>query len=132
MLFFFFKQKTAYDIHPTGVGAGDSRISFDLDVAVPKKALLTIRNEKGDITVADMAKPVNVTNGVGDIEVRGTGGGVEIDTPKSDNKNSDTKSKDKNFGYSGGRKKKKGARRRGRQGERFLGKWAARKGERGR
>src|SRR5437763_8230293 len=39
-----------YEIHPTGVGAGDSRISFDLDVAVPKKALLTIRDEKGDIT----------------------------------------------------------------------------------
>src|SRR2546428_9419415 len=105
MLFFFFKQKTAYDIHPTGVGAGDSRISFDLDVAVPKKALLTIRNEKGDITVADMAKPVNVTNGVGDIEVRGTGGGGNIDTRKSDIKDSDTKGNVKIFRYGGGRKK---------------------------
>src|SRR5207237_10154581 len=49
------------------------------------------RNEKGDITVADMAKPVNVTNGVGDIEVRGTGGDVNIDARKSDIKVSDTK-----------------------------------------
>src|SRR5713101_7180764 len=65
-----------YEIRPTGGGAGDSRIRFDLDVAVPKKASLTIRNEKGDITVADMAKPVSVTNGVGDIEIRGTAGDV--------------------------------------------------------
>src|SRR5229473_2912873 len=56
-----------YEIRPTGVSTGDSRISLDLEVAVPKKASLTIRNEKGDITVADMAKPVNVTNGVGDV-----------------------------------------------------------------
>ena len=80
-----------YEIRPTGVSAGDSRISIDLEVAVPKKASLTIRNEKGDITVADMAKPVNVTNGVGDIEVRGTGGDVNIDARKSDIKVSDTK-----------------------------------------
>ncbi len=90
-----------YEIHPTGVGAGDSRISFDLDVAVPKKALLTIRNEKGDITVSDMAKPVNVTNGVGDIEVRGTGGDVNIDTRKSDIKVSDTKGNVKISGHGG-------------------------------
>ncbi|PYT48001.1 MAG: hypothetical protein DMG47_00550 [Acidobacteria bacterium] len=90
-----------YEIHPTGVGAGDSRISFDLDVAVPKKASLTIRNEKGDITVADMAKPVNVTNGVGDIEVRGTGGDVNIDTRKSDIKVSDTKGNVKISGHGG-------------------------------
>ncbi len=90
-----------YEIHPTGVGAGDSRISFDLDVAVPKKALLTIRNEKGDITVADMAKPVNVTKGVGDIEVRGTGGDVNIDTRKSDIKVSDTKGNVKISGHGG-------------------------------
>src|SRR3989440_4916892 len=90
-----------YEIRPTGVSAGDSRISFDLEVAVPKKASLTIRNEKGDITVADMAKPVNVTNGVGDIEVRGTGGDVNIDARKSDIKVSDTKGNIKISGHGG-------------------------------
>ncbi len=90
-----------YEIRPTGVSAGDSRISFDLDVAVPKKASLTIRNEKGDITVADMAKPVSVTNGVGDIEVRGTGGDVSIETRKSDIKVSDTKGNIKISGHGG-------------------------------
>src|SRR6266566_1398763 len=67
-----------YEIRPTGVSAGDSRISFDLDVAVPKKASLTIRNEKGDITVADMAKPVSVTNGVGNIKISGHGGEINV------------------------------------------------------
>ena len=90
-----------YEIRPTGVSAGDSRISFDLEVAVPKKASLTIRNEKGDVTVADMAKPVNVTNGVGDVEVRGTGGDVSIETRKSDIKVSDTKGNIKISGHGG-------------------------------
>src|SRR5438477_95984 len=60
-----------YEIRPTGVSAGDSRISIDLEVAVPKKASLTIRNEKGDITVADMAKPVNVSSATGGLTVDG-------------------------------------------------------------
>src|SRR6267154_1569463 len=90
-----------YEIHPTSVSKGESRISLDLDVAVPKKASLTIRNEKGDITVAGMAKPVSVTNGVGDIEIRGTSGDVGIDTRKSDIKVSDTKGNIKISGHGG-------------------------------
>jgi len=90
-----------YEIRPTGGNAGDSRISFDLDVAVPKRASLTIRNEKGGVTVADMVKPVNVTNGVGGIEIRGTGGDVTIQTRKSDIKVSDTKGNVKISGHGG-------------------------------
>jgi len=90
-----------YEIRPTGVSTGDSRISLDLDVAVPKKASLTIRNERGDITVADMARPVNVTNGVGDVEIRGTAGDVSIDTRKSDIKVSDTNGNIKISGHGG-------------------------------
>src|SRR6267143_428841 len=41
------KNGDGYEIHPSGVSAGDSRISFDLDVMVPKRASLTIRNERG-------------------------------------------------------------------------------------
>src|SRR6267143_3109543 len=90
-----------YEIRPTGVSAGDSRISFDLDVAVPKKASLTIRNEKGDITVADMARAISVTNGVGNIEIRDTGGDVDIETRKSDIKVSDTRGSIKISGHGG-------------------------------
>src|SRR5437899_230928 len=90
-----------YEVRPTGSGASDSRVSLDLDVAVPKKASLTVRSEKGDITVADMAKPVSVTNGVGDIEIRGTAGDVSIDTRKSDIKVSDTNGNIKISGHGG-------------------------------
>src|SRR4029077_8815735 len=90
-----------YEIRPTGPSAGDSRVSVDLDVTVPKKAALTIRNEKGDVTVADMAKAVNVTNGVGDVVVRGTGGDVSVDTRKGDIKVSDTRGNVKIAGHGG-------------------------------
>ena len=90
-----------YEVRPTGSGAADSRVSLDLDVAVPKKSSLTVRSEKGDINVADMAKPVNVTSGVGDIEIRGTGGDVSIDTRKGDIKVSDTKGNVKISGHGG-------------------------------
>jgi DUF4097 and DUF4098 domain-containing protein YvlB len=90
-----------YEIRPTGGSAGDSRISINLDVAVPKKSSLTIRSEKGDVAVADMSKPVSVTSGVGDIEIRGTGGDVNIDTRKGDIKVSDTKGNVKISGHGG-------------------------------
>src|SRR6266404_133927 len=77
-----------YEIHPAG--SSDSRLSLDLEVSVPKKSLLTIRNEKGDIGVSDMGTPVSITNGSGDIEVRNTVGDVSIDTHKGATKVSDT------------------------------------------
>ncbi len=95
------KNGDGYEIHPSGVSAGDSRISFNLDVTVPKKASVTIRNEKGNITVADMSKAINVTNGVGDIEIHDTGGDVDIETRKSDVKVSDTKGSIKISGHGG-------------------------------
>ena len=90
-----------YEIRPAGGGAGDSRISFDLDVAVPKKASITIRNEKGAITVADMAKPVSVSNGSGDVEIRNTSGDVTVETRRGDIKVSDTNGNVKISGHGG-------------------------------
>src|SRR5208282_5140780 len=80
-----------YEIHPTGVNAGDSRVTIDMEIQVPKKATVTVRNEKGDITVSDMATPVAVTNTNGDVEVRDTAGDVNIEMHKGDVKVSDTK-----------------------------------------
>src|SRR5207249_867304 len=90
-----------YEVHPTGIRPGDSRLSLDLDVAIPKKAALTIRNERGDITVADMAKPVNISSGIGDVEVRDIAGDVTIDTRKGDIKVSDTHGNVKLSGHGG-------------------------------
>jgi len=80
-----------YEVHPTGVNAGDSRISVDMEVQVPKMASVTARNEKGDITVSDMATPVSVTSANGDVEVRDTAADVSIEMHKGDVKVSDTK-----------------------------------------
>jgi DUF4097 and DUF4098 domain-containing protein YvlB len=80
-----------YEIHPTGAGAGDSRIAIDMDIQVPKKASVTVRNEKGDITVSDMTTPVSVTSTSGDVEVRDTSSDVTIEMHKGDVKVSDTK-----------------------------------------
>jgi phage-related protein len=80
-----------YEVHPTGVNASDSRISVDMEVQVPKMASVTARNEKGDITVSDMATPVSVTSANGDVEVRDTAADVSIEMHKGDVKVSDTK-----------------------------------------
>jgi DUF4097 and DUF4098 domain-containing protein YvlB len=80
-----------YEIHPTGANAGDSRVSIDMEIQVPKKASVTVRNEKGDITVSDMATPVSITSANGDVEVRDTAGDVNIEMHKGDVKVSDTK-----------------------------------------
>jgi Putative adhesin/Domain of unknown function (DUF5668) len=80
-----------YEIHPTGMNAGDSRIAIDMDIQLPKKASVTVRNEKGDITVSDMATPVSITSTSGDVEVRDTASDVNIEMHKGDVKVSDTK-----------------------------------------
>src|SRR5271167_363746 len=80
-----------YEVHPTGVNAGDSRISVDMEIQVPKMASVNVRNEKGDITVSDMATPVSVTSANGDVEVRDTASDVSIEMHKGDVKVSDTK-----------------------------------------
>jgi len=43
-----------YEVQPKS--GGDSRVSVDMDIVLPSKSAVTIRNEKGDISVADMAR----------------------------------------------------------------------------
>ena len=90
-----------FEVRPTGVRGGNSRVSVDLDITVPKKALLTVHNDKGDVSVSDMASQVNIDNGNGDIEVRGTGGDVSVDMRRGDAKISDTKGDVKVSGHGG-------------------------------
>jgi DUF4097 and DUF4098 domain-containing protein YvlB len=80
-----------YEIHPTGLDAGDSRIAVDMDIEVPPKATVSVRNEKGSITVSDMATPVAVTSTSGDVEVRNTAADVAVEMHSGDVKVSDTK-----------------------------------------
>ncbi len=77
-----------WDVQPTN---GDSRISVDMDVVVPSKSAVTIRNDKGDISVADMGTSLSINSGTGDIDVRGTNGDVDLDMKRGDAKISGTK-----------------------------------------
>src|ERR1700680_2060508 len=79
-----------YEVRPTGAG-GDSRVSVDLNVVVPKKSQLTVRSEKGDVSVSDMAAPVTIDGVNGDLEVRSTTGDVSIDMRSGDAKITGTK-----------------------------------------
>lgn len=83
------KNGDGYEVRPAG--SGDSRVNLDIDVVVPKKAQVSVRNEKGPVTVVDMATPVDVNSGAGDIEVRNTNGDVTIDMKRGDAKISSTR-----------------------------------------
>jgi DUF4097 and DUF4098 domain-containing protein YvlB len=80
-----------YEIHPTGAGSGDSRVSIDMDIQVPAKASVSVRNDKGNITISDMTTPVSITSASGDVEVRDTSSDVTIEMHKGDVKVTDTK-----------------------------------------
>jgi hypothetical protein len=80
-----------FEVQPTGIRGGNSRVSMDMDVTVPKKASLTVHSEKGDVSVSDIGSQVSIDNGNGDIDVRGTGGDVSVDMRRGDAKISDTK-----------------------------------------
>jgi hypothetical protein len=81
----------SYEIRPTGFDLGDSRVSVNMDVVVPKKAAVTVRTERGDITVSDMLNDVGVSTRRGDIEINDTTGNVSVDTNSGDVKVTDTR-----------------------------------------
>lgn len=90
-----------YEIVTPGFETASSRVAVDLDISVPKKAPLTIRDEKGDVTVSDMTTSVSVTSLNGDVEVRDTADDVNVDIRKGDVKISDTKGNVKISGKGG-------------------------------
>jgi Domain of unknown function (DUF5668)/Putative adhesin len=77
-----------WDVQPTG---SDSRVSLDMDVVVPAKSAVTVRNDKGDISVADMGSSLAINSGSGDIDVRNTNGDVNLDMKRGDAKITSTK-----------------------------------------
>src|ERR1700719_3172968 len=85
------KNGDGYEIRPSGSNTGDSRLSFNVEIVVPKKSQVTVRNEKGDIIVSDIAGPVIIDNHNGDVDIRNTTGDVSIDMRHGDAKVADTK-----------------------------------------
>ena len=85
------KEGDVYTLRAAGAAEDDRRFGFDVDVSVPKKSEVSIKSQRGDIHVADVAAPVSVSTQKGDIEVSDTGGGVTIETQGGDTTVSDTK-----------------------------------------
>lgn len=94
------KNGDGYEVRPVNAG-GDSRVKLDLDIAAPKNTALTIRNERGDVTVSDMNKSLVVTTTRGNVEARDTAGDVTVATGKGDVQVSDTKGSVKISGHGG-------------------------------
>lgn len=94
------KNGDAFEVRPANASS-DSRARVDLDISVPKSAGVTIRNERGDVSVSNMNRPLIVNTIRGDIDVHDTGGDVTIDTGKGDVKVVDTKGNVKISGHGG-------------------------------
>jgi DUF4097 and DUF4098 domain-containing protein YvlB len=84
------KNGDGYEIHPDGYELSDSRITVDLEIAVPKKSPVNVKTDKGDITISDQAADIQVALQNGDVEIRSTTGDVSVETRKGDVKVSDT------------------------------------------
>jgi len=94
------KNGDAFEVRPASASS-DSRARVDLDISVPKSAAVTIRNERGDVSVSNMNRPLIVNTTRGDIDVHDTAGDVTIDTGKGDVKVVDTKGNVKISGHGG-------------------------------
>lgn len=84
------KNGDAYEIRPDGYAVSDARIGLDLEIAVPKKSPVSVKAEKGDVTISDQASDIEVALQNGDVEIRNTMGDVSVDARKGDVKISDT------------------------------------------
>src|SRR5262249_1889458 len=73
-----------------GYDLSDSRYAMDLEVAVPKKSPLTVKTERGNVTISGAYADGGVTNMRGNVDVRGTAGDVNVELHKGDAQIADT------------------------------------------
>src|SRR5262249_55450837 len=66
------KNGDNYEVRPSGYDLSDSRVGVNMEVVVPKKALVTARSDRGSITVSDMTGDVTLASQSGDLEVNDT------------------------------------------------------------
>jgi DUF4097 and DUF4098 domain-containing protein YvlB len=80
-----------YEVRPSGFDLSNSKIGVDLEVAIPKKSVLSVKTDRGDVTVSGISGDVVITDMTGDVDVRGTAGDVNVEMRKGDVKVSGTK-----------------------------------------
>lgn len=83
---------------------GDTRLSsasVDLNVTVPRKATLTIRDERGDVQVSDLSGELAISTRYGDVTVLNCGAGMSVEMRHGDVKVSGVKGNVKISGRGG-------------------------------
>jgi Putative adhesin/Domain of unknown function (DUF5668) len=83
------KNGDAYEVHPTGYDLSNSRLSVNLELSIPRKSPLTLKTEKGDITVSGVASDVSISVQSGDVDLRDITGEISVETRKGDVKAAD-------------------------------------------
>jgi hypothetical protein len=89
-----------FDVHPQGGESESGRVGVDIEVRVPKKAAVSVRNRRGDIQVSGVEGSVSINNQRGNIEIRDCAD-VNVDMNRGDAKVSDTKGNVKISGRGG-------------------------------
>jgi hypothetical protein len=84
------KNGDAYEIRPEGYELSDARVNIDLEIEIPKKSPVSVKTDRGDVSISDQVADVSVTLQSGDVEIRNTKGDVSVETRKGDVKVSDT------------------------------------------
>ncbi len=85
------KNGDGYEIRPTGYDLSNMRVSVDLELSVPKKSPLTIKSEKGDLSVSDVTSDVSISLQSGDVDARDITGDISVETKKGNVKAADIK-----------------------------------------
>jgi len=75
-------QDGNYQIRPVNANGGG--ISVDLDVQLPKPASVNARTQHGDVTVATVQGPTDVSARGGDLQIHDVGAGVTADLQNGD------------------------------------------------
>jgi hypothetical protein len=83
------KNGDTYEVHPTGYDLSNSRLSVNLELSIPRKSPLTLKTDKGDITVSGVASDVSISVQSGDVDLRDITGEISVETRKGDVKAAD-------------------------------------------
>jgi DUF4097 and DUF4098 domain-containing protein YvlB len=73
-----------YEVRTSGGETRTPRISVDLDITVPRKASLAVRDEHGDVEVRDLGGELVVSTRYGDVTVSNAGAGVSAEMGHGD------------------------------------------------
>ncbi|MBZ5527820.1 MAG: DUF4097 family beta strand repeat-containing protein [Acidobacteriia bacterium] len=73
-----------FEVRTSGTDTRAASVSVDLEITVPRKAALTIRDERGDVEVNDAGSELAISTRYGDVTVLNAGAGVSVELGHGD------------------------------------------------